>query len=45
MATLVNGHQKAEYKTVRWDAGFLSRGIYRLKAGDFAQMRKMVSLK
>jgi len=47
IATLVEGKQKAGYKTTRWDAGSFSSGIYfyRLQAGDFVQTRKMVVLK
>ncbi len=47
VATLVDGKQKAGYKIAKWDAGSLSSGIYlyRLKAGDFMQTRKMVVLK
>jgi hypothetical protein len=47
VTTLVDGNQKAGYKTARWDAGSLSSGIYfyRLRAGDFVQTRKMVVLK
>ena len=47
VVTLVDGEQKAGYKTIRWDAGSLSSGIYfyRLHAGDFFQTRKVVLLK
>ncbi len=47
VACLVDRKQKAGYKTARWDAGSLSSGVYfyRLQAGDFVQMRKMVLLK
>ena len=47
VATLVDGKEKAGYKTAMWDASSLSSGIYfyRLKAGDFVQTRKMVLLK
>ncbi len=47
VACLVDGEQKAGYKTARWDAGSLSGGVYfyRLKAGDFVQTRRMVLLK
>jgi len=47
VATLVDGKEKAGYKTATWDAGSFSSGIYfyRLQAGDFVQTRKMVLLK
>jgi len=47
VATLLDGRQKAGYKTARWDASSFSSGIYfyRLQAGDFVQTRKMVLLK
>jgi len=47
VTTLVDGKQKAGYKTVRWDASTLSSGIYfsRLQAGDFEQTRKMVLIR
>lgn len=51
VATLVDGEEKAGYKTVRWDAGSLSSGIYfcRLEViGDGLKVkktRKMVLLK
>jgi len=47
VTSLVDGKQKAGYKTVWWDAGYLSSGIYfyRLQAGDFVQTKKMVLLR
>jgi len=47
VTTLVDGKQKTGSKTVRWDAGSLSSGIYfyRLQAGDFVKKRKMILLK
>jgi len=47
VATLDDSHQKAGYKTARWDASSFSSGIYfyRLQAGDFVQTKKMVVLK
>jgi len=47
VATLIDGSQKAGYKTAKWDAGSLSSGIYfyRLQAGDFVQTRKMVLIR
>ena len=47
VATLVDGKQKAGYKTARWDASPFSSGIYfyRLQAGDFVQTRKMVLIR
>jgi hypothetical protein len=47
VAVLVDAYQKAGYQTIRWNAQTLASGIYlcRLKAGDFAQTRKMVLLK
>ncbi len=47
VVTLVDGKQKAGYKSVRWDAGDFSSGIYfyRLQAGKFVQTRKMVLLR
>jgi len=45
--SLVKGWQEAGYKSVRWDAGSLSSGIYfyRLQAGDFVETRKMVLIR
>jgi len=47
VASLVDGKQKAGYKTARWDAGSFSSGVYfyRLQAGSFVQTRKMVLIK
>ena len=47
VATLVDGEEKAGYKTATWDAASFSSGIYfyRLQAGDFVQTRKMVLLR
>ncbi len=47
VATLVDGNQKAGYKTARWDASSFTSGIYfyRLRAGDFVQTRKMVLIR
>jgi hypothetical protein len=47
VATLVDGKQKAGYKTARWDASEMASGIYfyRLRAGDFVQTRKMVLIR
>ena len=47
VATLIDGEQKAGYKTVRWDAGSFASGIYfyRLQAGDFVETKKMILLR
>jgi len=47
VASLVDGKQRTGYKTIRWDAGSFSSGIYfyRLQAGDFVQTRKMVLIR
>lgn len=46
VVTLVDGRQKAGYKTVRWDASGVASGIYiyRIQAGDFVQSRRMILL-
>ena len=47
IATLVDGEQSAGYKTVEFNAANISSGIYlyRLTAGDFTAMKKMVIVK
>jgi len=47
VATLVDGKEKAGYKTARWDAGSFSSGIYfyRLRASDFVQTRRMLLMR
>jgi len=47
VTTLVDGHQKAGYKTATWNAQDLASGVYfyKLTAGDFTSTRKMVLLK
>jgi len=47
VATLVDGGQKAGYKIVTWNAQDLGSGVYfyKLTAGDFTSIRKMVLLK
>jgi len=47
VTTLIDGKQRAGYKTARWDASTFSSGIYfyRLQAGDFVETRKMILLK
>jgi hypothetical protein len=47
VATLVSEKQKAGYHQVDWDASGYASGVYyyKLVAGDFRQVRKMVLLK
>ncbi len=47
VATLVDEKQTPGYKTVTWDAEGMASGIYfyRLKAGEFTAVRKMLLLK
>ena len=47
VATLVNGEQKAGYKSIEWNAGSVASGVYfyRLEAGDFSASKKLLLLK
>jgi len=47
VATLVDGHQKAGYKLVSWNARDMASGVYfyKLVAGDYSSIKKMVVLK
>jgi len=47
VATLVNGNVSAGYHSVVWDAATHPSGIYlyRIEAGDFMQIKRMVLLK
>ena len=47
VVVLADGMQDAGYKSVEFDAGMLSSGIYfyRIAAGDFIDMKKMVLIK
>jgi beta-glucosidase len=47
VATLVDGEKSAGVHTVSWDASRLSSGvfIYRLKVGDFNDVKKMILMK
>jgi len=47
VATLVDGQQKAGYKVATWNAQDIASGVYlyKLTAGDFTSIRKMVLLK
>jgi len=46
-ATLVDGQQKAGYKAVTWNARDIASGVYfyKVTAGDFTSIKKMVLLK
>ena len=46
-AVLVDSYQQAGYKSVEFDASVLSSGIYfyRIEAGDFISMKKMILIK
>lgn len=47
IATLVDNQQNEGYHSINFDAGELSAGIYfyRIKAGDFSEVKKMIFLK
>jgi len=47
VATLVDGEQSPGYKTATWNAQHLASGVYfyKLTAGDFTSIRKMLLLK
>jgi len=47
LAVLVDGHQQAGHHAVRFEGAGRATGIYlyRLKAGDFVEARRMVLLK
>jgi len=47
VALLVNGHRDAGLHEVTWDAGSLASGVYlyRIEAGDFTSVKKMVLMK
>ncbi len=47
VATLVDGEQTAGYKSIVWDAAYVSSGtyFYRLTAGSFTETKKLVLLK
>jgi len=47
LVTLVNGHQRAGYKRVSWDASDNASGVYfyKLIAGKFTAIKKMVLLR
>jgi len=47
VATLIDAHQEAGYKSVTWDASEISSGIYfyKLSAGDYTETRRMMLVK
>ena len=52
VATLVNSHQQAGFKSVQWDGtGSMGRAVsagvylYRIEAGEFVETKKMLLLK
>jgi hypothetical protein len=47
MATLVDEVQEPGFKSITWDAGRYSSGMYfyRLTAGSFMDIKKMIVLK
>jgi flagellar hook assembly protein FlgD len=47
VVTLANGEQKAGYRSVEWNANGVASGVYfyRLEAGNFTSMKKLLLLK
>ena len=47
VALLIDGPVNAGYHTVQWDASDMASGIYfyRIQAGNFADMKRMVVIK
>jgi hypothetical protein len=47
VATLVNERQKAGHHQVEWDASGFASGVYyyRIKAGEFQDVKKMILIK
>jgi uncharacterized protein YdaL len=47
VATLVNEYQDAGYRTVEFNASHLQSGLYfyRLTAGNFTEIKKMILMK
>jgi hypothetical protein len=47
IATLVDGQQDAGYKSVKYDMSTMPSGVYlyRLTAGTFTDLRKMILMK
>jgi hypothetical protein len=47
VATIHEGFEEAGYKTIQWNAGYLSSGtyIYRLRAGGVEETKKLVIIK
>ncbi len=47
VATLVDGIEEPEFKSVQWDASGLASGVYlyRLRAGEYASVKRMVLMK
>jgi hypothetical protein len=45
--TIYSGRQEAGNHKIEWNAGHLASGVYfyRLKAGNFTDMKKMILLK
>jgi len=47
LATLVDGLQEPGYKSVQWNASHVASGVYfyRLQAGEFVEVKKMILMK